>query len=400
MQATRNVVVNKQQSLVLMKNMIRISMSSICYHRDLFPASCFKKREYGGDKTSIHTLEPAHEADGDIIVANDDAFLLTQWLERGVFSAIEDSYLEQMTFAIFTKDPKTEEDKLIETYEFKLRYPEESEDGTSKPAAVNGVELTKQSLKAQANKFVRSLIEFSSTLEEIPEYRFVTLQLSYVDGTPSEYQPEYFKNYDGKSYGFSALSSVDTDVIKIRIGNLRTEHHDLQVNFAGLEHLDADTLFKERPSPMSSPGATERISTSAEQPKSPFVGQIYTSNGMHEREIVLNSLAETFDAQKSQESQEIEWSPIEPKPEPEPANIDATPMEPMEDGNDDYRKVRSCILTEGSCVIPGEFRGVREGGYYSILVVSCFASPMTNILTSNLKHTYLYKLMQMSCRSA
>ena len=32
---------------------------------------------------------------------NQDAFNVTQWLEQGVFKALEDQYLEQLTFASF-----------------------------------------------------------------------------------------------------------------------------------------------------------------------------------------------------------------------------------------------------------------------------------------------------------
>ena len=91
-----------------MKQRIRISISSICFHRDIFPESCFKCREYGSEKMScyIHTLEPAELNGNDIIVKNQDAFNVTQWLEKGVFKALEDQYLEQLTFAIFSSHPQ------------------------------------------------------------------------------------------------------------------------------------------------------------------------------------------------------------------------------------------------------------------------------------------------------
>lgn len=71
-------VISKQSSLVLMKNMIRISISSISYMRGLFDEKCFKKIPYGG--IEIHQLESAVEDDNGIIVKkNNEAFLLTQW---------------------------------------------------------------------------------------------------------------------------------------------------------------------------------------------------------------------------------------------------------------------------------------------------------------------------------
>jgi hypothetical protein len=64
--------------------------------------------------TNIHTLECASEdAAGNIKVANAEAFLLTQWLERGVFRALEDQYLSCLTFAVYTKHPLTGKDLLV-----------------------------------------------------------------------------------------------------------------------------------------------------------------------------------------------------------------------------------------------------------------------------------------------
>jgi len=40
---------------------------------------------------------------GDIKIKDQKAFLLTQWLERGVFKVLEDNYLSAMTFAVYSK---------------------------------------------------------------------------------------------------------------------------------------------------------------------------------------------------------------------------------------------------------------------------------------------------------
>jgi hypothetical protein len=40
---------------------------------------------------------------GDIVVKDPKAFILTQWLEKGVFKVLEDNYLASMTFAVYSK---------------------------------------------------------------------------------------------------------------------------------------------------------------------------------------------------------------------------------------------------------------------------------------------------------
>ena len=245
-QASKTSSVSDAQSLILMKNMIRISISSICFHRNLFPLSCFRKREYGNPKgletaTSIHTLEPAHEnSSGKVDVVNTDAFKLTQWLEQGVFSALEDQYIKKMTFCILTAHPSTGEDVILETYDFHLNYTTVGSNGKKHPVMVNGEKITKQTLKAQANKFVRSLIEFSATLDEVPETRFLQIQLEYQSNCPSDYQPTFFCDANDKS-----LPLLADNCIRFKIGEINSPHHNMSVEFAGIENLDSLFEFDE-----------------------------------------------------------------------------------------------------------------------------------------------------------
>lgn len=107
---------------------------------------------------------------------HNDAFLLTQWLERGVFDALQMKYLKSLTFAIYacqsaSKDGK--EDELLETYQFIVNY--EQGGGVAK---LNGVAITKDNLKKQAVTFIRCLIEFTNTLEALPNERYITMKLA------------------------------------------------------------------------------------------------------------------------------------------------------------------------------------------------------------------------------
>lgn len=141
--------------------------------RELFPEYCFKRKAYGS--AEIHQLQGAQEeSDGEISVTNENAFLLTQWLEQGVFEALQEQYLNTMTFSIYCAHPITGKDLLIENYEFKVSYAEGEE-----PARINNVELTsKDAVKNQAIKFIRSLTQFTQTLDKLPADRWITLSLT------------------------------------------------------------------------------------------------------------------------------------------------------------------------------------------------------------------------------
>lgn len=53
--------ITQAQSMILLKNMIRLSISSVCYLRNIFPPSCFSSRDYAGLK--VHQLECAEKTD-------------------------------------------------------------------------------------------------------------------------------------------------------------------------------------------------------------------------------------------------------------------------------------------------------------------------------------------------
>eukprot|EP01032_Pedospumella_encystans_P028823 gene28823-32552_t len=233
-QATRDATISKTEALVLMKNMVRISISSICYIRDLFPRDCFKNKPYGN--VNIHQLQGAKkEDDGEISITHPDAFLLTQWLEQGVFHALEQEYLSALVFAIYAKHPVTNEDILLETYEFRATYQ-----GDEKTPKINDVSLlSKESVKNQAAKFIRSLTEFAGTLDSLPDSCWITLQLKYYDHTPADYEPEYFRSSDGQ---ISLLA--DRLPLIINIGNIRTPSVDMKLRYAGLESLLFEDLCK------------------------------------------------------------------------------------------------------------------------------------------------------------
>lgn len=152
--------------------MIRISVSSICYQRGVFEADCFKSRPYDG--LPIHQLDSAiQDENGQIKVRNGEAFQLTQWLERGVFQALEKEFLHGLTFALCSKHPISGEDILLEKYDFKITYS-----GDDKRASINGAALdSKNDLKSQAKKFLRSLIAFVETLDDLPQDRWITMML-------------------------------------------------------------------------------------------------------------------------------------------------------------------------------------------------------------------------------
>jgi hypothetical protein len=70
-QKSKTDSISSQQSLVLVKNMFRLSVSSICFLRGIFPDDCFSTKDYAGVK--VHQLECAEkDKDGQLVVYEKD----------------------------------------------------------------------------------------------------------------------------------------------------------------------------------------------------------------------------------------------------------------------------------------------------------------------------------------
>ena len=233
-QKAKNAIVSRQKSHALIRNMVRIGISTISKVRNLWQDDLFSKVDYGG--AEIHQLESAEvDQEGNINIKNIEAFRLTQWLERGVFDAIEREYLKSVKFFIQTKHPLTDELITLEAYEFAIAY--ESTEGT--PASINGQPLTSSDgLKAQARRFLKTLYDFASTLDELPQDRCLSMMLKYHDNCPPEYEPEFFKSADGKALDLNSSLTV------VKLGSVIAPDLNMHLSYTGLDSLDYAELCK------------------------------------------------------------------------------------------------------------------------------------------------------------
>jgi len=86
---------------------------------------------------------------------------------------LTNEYLKAIRFYVLTKHPVSGELIPIESYEFKMTY---DDDDTVK---LNGAKMSsRDDLKMQASKFVRSLVEFTGTLDALPDDRVLTMSIA------------------------------------------------------------------------------------------------------------------------------------------------------------------------------------------------------------------------------
>jgi hypothetical protein len=190
-QATAEQMVTQQQSLVLVRNLIRTAVSSICYIRHLFPESNFTDRILSG--LNIKTLLPN----------SPETKLVIDWLEQGVFDAVEKKFLRMLVFGMYL-DP-TKESTLIECYSFRLSYDGNDynldisrqvfvisfDSKISKGLKENTRRsfFTKDGIKQATISMIRTLISLAQTLSPIPKTRYLVMKLFYYDHiTPLDYE--------------------------------------------------------------------------------------------------------------------------------------------------------------------------------------------------------------------
>ena len=217
--ATVTASVTSNQSLSLIRNMLRLNMSSILYQRGCLPEGDFETRDVNG----LRVQSISHEG------ASPAAKTICQWLEQGVFQALTKCYLEKAIICI-SKDEDARQ--VLEAWVLSVEWMED-EDGIERPNVRFGKEGC-ESTVALAHRsrytmsYVRnasqvSLRQLTQTLESLPSLptsHYVSMRILYRDHvTPAEYQPTGFEAakggggicFDSKPLQLSVAQPVATD---------------------------------------------------------------------------------------------------------------------------------------------------------------------------------------------
>uniref|UniRef100_A0A8C2BP95 HORMA domain containing 1 n=1 Tax=Cyprinus carpio TaxID=7962 RepID=A0A8C2BP95_CYPCA len=176
-----DVVSTEQQSLVLVKKLLAIAVSSITYLRGLFPEKAYG-RKYVGELKVLILRE--HSC------------------------------------------PGAQQIKVTECYQFKINYTENGPqmDFESK----NGQSLTKMACdntQKSSMLLVRKLYMLMQNLGPLPDNICLNMKLFYYDEvTPQEYQPPGFKDDDNETLIF------EREPVNLTMGEVVTPFHSLRMN--------------------------------------------------------------------------------------------------------------------------------------------------------------------------
>ncbi|KAA0703380.1 HORMA domain-containing protein 1 [Triplophysa tibetana] len=221
-----DVVKTEQQSLVLVKKLLAIAVSSITYLRGLFPEKAYGSKYVGELKVLILREQSCPGAQQ-----------IVHWLQ-GCFDALQRGYLRMVILSIYC-DPDNPQ-KVTECYQFKIKYTEKGPqmDFESK----NGQSMTKMacdSTQKSSTLLVRKLYMLMQNLGTLPDNVCLNMKLFYYDHvTPQEYQPPGFKEDDSGTLVF------EREPVNLTMGEVVTPFHSLRMNVTTerkrLEPVDAD----------------------------------------------------------------------------------------------------------------------------------------------------------------
>ncbi|NWU71032.1 HORM2 protein, partial [Pterocles burchelli] len=201
-------IATEQQSVVLVKRLLAISVSCITYMRGLFPESSYGTRYL--DDLCLKILREDKSCLGSLQIV--------KWIQ-GCFDALEKQYV---SFFMFLMEFPT----VTELYQFKFKYKKEVPQMdiiSNQTNFVNGA--SSEDMKQASRHLIRKLYLLMQNLGPLPNDITLTMKLLYYnDVTPEDYQPPGFKE-DGSPGDLL----FDGDPVNLRVGSVSTDFHLMKV---------------------------------------------------------------------------------------------------------------------------------------------------------------------------
>ncbi|NWV54965.1 HORM2 protein, partial [Daphoenositta chrysoptera] len=228
-------ITTEQQSLVLMKRLLAVSVSCITYMRGLFPESSYGTRYL--DDLCLKILREDKSCLGSLQIV--------KWIQ-GCFDALEKQYVS--VFFTFLME-------FTELYQFKFKYKKkvpQMDISSSRGEFVTG--LSSEDVKQASRLLLRTLYLLLQDLGPLPNDITLTMKLLYYnDVTPKDYQPPGFK--EAASPGDLLFGG---DPVNMRVGSVSTDFHLMKVRMTTdkkrVRKADSNLIQKNGPTEISHQG--------------------------------------------------------------------------------------------------------------------------------------------------
>ncbi|XP_003800446.1 HORMA domain-containing protein 1 [Otolemur garnettii] len=224
-----NKITTEQQSLVLVKRLLAVSVSCITYLRGIFPECAYGTRYL--DDLCVKILKEDKNCPGST--------QLVKWM-LGCYDALQKKYLRMIVLAVYTnpEEPQT----ISECYQFKFKYTNNGPvmDFSSKNQS-NESSLSSADTKKASILLIRKIYILMQNLGPLPNDVCLTMKLFYYDEvTPPNYQPPGFKDGDCEGVIFEG------EPMYLNVGEVPTPFHTFKVKVTTererMENIDSAIL--------------------------------------------------------------------------------------------------------------------------------------------------------------
>ncbi|XP_039697467.1 HORMA domain-containing protein 1 [Pteropus medius] len=224
-----NKISTEQQSLVLVKRLLAVSVSCITYLRGIFPECAYGTRYL--DDLCVKILREDKNCPGST--------QLVKWM-LGCYDALQKKYLRMVVLAVYTnpEDPQT----ISECYQFKFKYTSNGPimDFISKNQSSES-SMSSADTKKASILLIRKIYVLMQNLGPLPNDVCLTMKLFYYDEvTPPDYQPPGFKDGDCEGVIFEG------EPMYLNVGEVPTPFHTFKVKVTTekerMENIDSAIL--------------------------------------------------------------------------------------------------------------------------------------------------------------
>ncbi|KAM9791737.1 zebrafish testis-expressed 38 isoform 3-T3 [Syngnathus typhle] len=219
-----NDVNSKEGSLVYLKRMLAVAVSTITYLRGILPENAYCTRYLDDVCFKILRKDSSIPRARNVVKCFSDTLIFVSRL-FGCFDALEKQYLEVVFIGVYTDPDKP--NCIIESYSFKFKYRETGPEMDI--LRTNGVKLkvTLEDTKRATVVLIRQLSLLMQNLNVLPDHIHMSMKLYYYDNvTPAIYEPPGFKEGRCDSLWFEGTA------VHFEVGDVQTALHAFHVRIS------------------------------------------------------------------------------------------------------------------------------------------------------------------------
>ncbi|CAN6309416.1 unnamed protein product [Urochloa humidicola] len=201
--------------------LVRIAVYNISYIRSVF------EKEYFCDTSTTDTGMTIKQ----LVPTDEESQRLVDWIDKGVYDALQKKYLRSILFGIFE-----EGGPVIEEYCLSFNFAEDVTMALQLTGCTESIwtltsnaESFPSQMWSSACSMVQKLVSLMSTWDQIPGERIIMMKLLYYDDiTPLNYEPPFFKCCD--------------DIRKVSYLPQQTVLRDVTQDLASLHTYDVESV--------------------------------------------------------------------------------------------------------------------------------------------------------------